>query len=480
MVWMLAGLAAASPSLAQEAEDVASDRRTALVKLVETCSPSAVDIIGQTPIPGYPGSFMQSVGSGSVIHESGYVLTNEHVAVAQGQQVVVLSDGTQIPCVVVATSPAEDIAILLAQTDQPLTPIALGRSHDVMLGEPVLIIGNPGGLTHTISTGIVTGLDRVGGGGAVMLGGMIQTDAPINGGNSGGPMINALGQQIGIIESKNTDGEGLGFAIQVDRFREILPAMLATEIRQGFKLGLDVSPMETAVVTAVEPDSPAAAAGLQVDDVVTAVGDMAVRDGVHFHLALVGRAGGQELPITVTRAGESLTLPVTLAELLPRPAEEVDGLVQGVYLEAYQGQWRELPDFDPLQAVSAGVVPGYGLYVQGESMDFFGLKFTGYIDVAADGLYTFTTTSDDGTKLWIGEDLIVDNDGLHGAKDATGLVRLAKGKHPITVTFFEHAGGEVLTVHIEGPELPKQSVPAEMLSCRPPQPAPANATQPAD
>ena len=256
--------------------------------------------------------------------------------------------------------------------------------------------------------------------------------------------------------------------------------MLATEIRQGFKLGLDVSPMETAVVTAVEADSPAAKAGLQVDDVVTAVADMAVRDGVHFHLALVGRSGGEDLPITVTRDGESLALPVTLGELLPRPAEEIDGLTQGVYLEAYQGQWRELPDFDPLQPISAGVVPGYGLYVQGPSMDFFGLKFTGYIDVPADGLYTFTTTSDDGTKLWIGGELVVDNDGLHGAKDATGLVRLAEGKHPITVTFFEHNGGEVLAVHIEGPDLPKQPIPPEMLFCKSPPAAATDTTQPAE
>ena len=206
-------------------------RRTELVKLIERCAPAAVNLIGYVPIPDHPGSLALSLGSGSVLHEAGFILTNDHVANTEGQQIVVLQGGRQYSYTVVAASEQEDLAVIRIHPDRPLTAMALGRSHDLMLGEPVVVIGNPGGLMHTVSIGIITGTDRVGGNGAQALTGMIQTDANINGGNSGGPLINALGQQIGVVESKKTGVEGLGFAIQIDRFRKVLPAMLSAERR---------------------------------------------------------------------------------------------------------------------------------------------------------------------------------------------------------------------------------------------------------
>ena len=454
-------------------QDPPLERRTELVQLIQRCGPSAVNLVGYVPMEDYPGSFTLSWGSGTIIHESGFIVTNDHVANTEGQQVVVLQDGRQFPYTVVAANPQEDLALIRVMPDQPLMPLELGRSDDLMLGEPVLVIGNPGGLTHTISTGIITGVNRVGGGGATMLTGMIQTDAPVNGGNSGGPMINALGQLIGIIESKRTDADGLGFAIQVDRFRNELAAMLSVEARYGFELGMEVAPLPQATVMAVEPGSPAEAAGVQVGDVVTSVGEMAIRDGVHFYLALVDREGGQTLPMTLTRAGQIVDVEVTLSVRPPRPAEQVEDLQPGIYLQAYLGQWEQLPDFDQLQPVSGAPVPAFGLYVQGTVSDYFGLKFTGYIDVPAEGLYTFITHSDDGTKLWIGDELVVDNDGLHGAVDAAGLIRLAAGTHPITVTFFEHGGDEVLSVSYEGPGIARQTIPPGVLFCTPPDQPPA-------
>ena len=440
-------------------------RRTELVKLIEAVSPSAANLVGTAPIPEHPGSYTLSWGSGSIIHEAGFVLTNDHAAQSEGQQTVILADGSQYTYTVVATSPHEDLAILRVHPDEPLTPIKLGRSDDVMLGEPVLVIGNPGGLVHTISTGIVTGLGRTGGGGTMMLTGMIQTNANINGGNSGGPMINALGEQIGIIESKRTDVEGLGFAIQIDRFRQQLPVMLSAEVRYGFELGMSVDPMPTAAVTMVQPGSPAERAGIEIGDIITSVGDMAVRDGVHFYLALVDRAGGESLPMTLVRGGEEMTVSVELAPMPLRPADEVESPQQGMYLKAYLGQWRQLPDFEQLEPVTWGVVPGFGLYVQGETKDYFALQFTGYVEAPADGLYTFYTRSDDGSRLFVGGQLLVNNDGLHGVREASGLVRLAKGLHAIRVEFFEHAGQELIEVLYEGPGLDKQPVPPTALFC---------------
>jgi S1-C subfamily serine protease len=466
-------LLACAPAMGQET----NARRTELVRLVELVSPSAVNLVGTVPITGHPGSYTLSWGSGSIIHEAGFILTNDHVAQSEGQQIIILHDGRQYTYTVVATSPNEDLAILRVQPDEPLVPVKLGRSDDVMLGEPVLVIGNPGGLQHTISSGVVTGLGRTGGGGTMMLTDMIQTNANINGGNSGGPMFNALGEQIGIIESKRTDVEGLGFAIQIDRFRRQLPTMLSPEVRYGFELGMTVDSMAAATVTMVQPGSPAEKAGVEIGDTITGVGEMSVRDGVHFYLALVGRSGGERLPMSLVRGDEEIDVVVELASIPLRPADEVEAPQQGIYLDAYRGQWRQLPDFEQLTPVSWGVVPGFGLYVQGETKDFFALRFTGFVEVPADGLYTFSTKSDDGSRLFIGGQLLVSNDGLHGAREASGLVRLAKGKHAIGVEFFEHDGQELIEVFYEGPSLSKQPIPPTALFCVPPTDAPAP-TQP--
>ena len=472
---VVVGLVLSLTASARSQDDPPEERRTPLVQLIERCAPATVNLIGYAPIPEHPGSFMLSWGSGSIIHESGYILTNDHVANTEGQQVVVMQDGRQHPYTVAARSPQEDLAVIRIRSDRPLPAMTLGQSHDLMLGEPVLVIGNPGGLTHSISRGVITGLDRVGGGGTTVLTGMVQTDATLNGGNSGGPMINALGHQIGIVESKRTDADGLGFAIQIDRFRAILPEMLSAEIRYGFKLGLTVNPMGPAVVTAVAADSPAAVAGIEVGDAVTSVGEMTVSDGVHFYLALIDREGGEVLPVGLQRDGREIAIEVALDPMPPRPAEDVEAgeLAQGIYLEAFLGQWRSLPNFRQLEPVSWGVVPTIGLFVQGQVEDYFGLEFTGYLEVPADGLYTFNVASDDGSRLWIGDQMVIDNDGLHGVRDVTGLIRLAAGLHPIRVTFFEHAGGQALEVSYEGPDVPKQAIPESALFCRPPAQPPA-------
>jgi len=462
----LAVVAASSPARADD-----DARRTDLVKLIERCSPSVVDINTASPIPNYPGSYTISWGTGSILHESGFVVTNHHVAQHRGQQRIILNMGESYEYRVIASSPSEDLAIIKADPPEPLVPIKLGRSNDLMLGEPVLVIGNPGGLTHTVSTGIVS---RLGAAGEGYLPGGIQINAAVNAGNSGGPVMNAHGEQIGVVVAKSLDTEGLGFAIQIDRLRAVLPNMLSAEMRYGFHLGLTVDPLgptELAsaegqaggVVTAVEADSPADAVGIEVGDIITQFGDMEIRDGMHFYLALVELQGGQEIPVLLLRNGEPMELAVTLEEIPPRQSEEVKGLSQGVRLDAFLGQWDALPDFEQLEPTSSGLVPQFALHVAGDRTVDFALLFTGYIEVPADGLYTFYTNSDDGSRLYIGDDLIVDNDGLHPPVESNGLIRLAAGKHPITVMFFQQAGGVALEVSYEGPGFDKQVIPPEVL-----------------
>ena len=144
-------------------------------------------------------------------------------------------------------------------------------------------------------------------------------------------------------------------------------------------------------------------------------------------------------------------------------AEEVEGLINGLKVEVYVGEWQSLPDFDTQTPVSKGRAEKFTHSVDPKLSDKFGLRFTGYIDIKTEGRYTFSTISDDGSRLYIGDELVADNDGLHGAEEKGGKIRLAPGKHPITVTYFESTGGEVLQVFYEGPGVAKQEIPADVL-----------------
>ncbi len=447
-----------------------SPRRTPLVEAVAASSPAVVDIFGVTPMEEFPGSATLSVGTGSILHESGFIVTNAHVAETQGQQTISLHDGRQFAYRVICESQGEDLAIIKVDVDEPLTAMTLGRSNDLMLGESVIVIGNPGGLAHTVTSGIISGLGRVTGGedGSYLMD-TIQTDAAINGGNSGGPLINMEGEQIGVIVAKQLETEGLGFAIPIDRLRQALPAMLSAEMRYGCAVGLTVDTFGPGEVTAVEPGSPAEAAGIEVGDVITAVDSMDIRDGVHYYLALAERQAGEELAVTVLRDSRPLAMTVVLADVPPLPSVQVDreSLTPGLTRALYEGDWDRLPAFDELEPVSASVVEAIGL--EGvEQADHFGMVFSGYVDVPQTGLYAFYVTSDDGARLYIGGELVVDNDGLHGVIEDSGMVRLEEGAHEIRVTFFEKAGDAVLGVAWQGPEGETSPLPGQVLLTDPP------------
>jgi hypothetical protein len=149
--------------------------------------------------------------------------------------------------------------------------------------------------------------------------------------------------------------------------------------------------------------------------------------------------------------------PVTL-----RPAETVTGLVNGLDYAHYHGQWKELPDFDRLKPATTGTIATFDLgNLKGK--EWVGIKYTGYIEVPADGVYIFSTRSDDGSRLYIGDRLVVDNDGLHPVIEKRGFISLKAGKHPIKVTFFQGPGDIELKVFYEGPGLKRQEVPASAL-----------------
>ncbi len=171
---------------------------------------------------------------------------------------------------------------------------------------------------------------------------------------------------------------------------------------------------------------------------------------------LKARAYSKEIP-------ETNLFAMTFTRLEPvAPVANPGALVPGIRCDLYTGSWDALPDFTKLTPVKSEVATTIA-FPRGVPADRFGLRFTGFIDIPKDGAYTFYSASDDGSRIYIGDRLVVDNDGLHGPDEVSGGIALLAGKHPITVVFFEKDGGEALTVQYDGPGIVKQAIPAERL-----------------
>ena len=169
-----------------------------------------------------------SLGSGFIVHPDGYVVTNHHVIDRARRVNVELADGRKLPAELISSDPEADLAILKINDTKPFPTIELGDSSDLMIGEPVIAVGNPMGFSHSVSTGIVSAIHRdlKDQREKVILKDVIQTDAAINPGNSGGPLLNAYGQVIGINTAIRGDAQNIGFAIQVNRLRDLIPELM--------------------------------------------------------------------------------------------------------------------------------------------------------------------------------------------------------------------------------------------------------------
>ncbi|MGN0101295.1 MAG: S1C family serine protease [Dietzia sp.] len=272
-------------------------------------------------------------GSGVVLTADGLIITNNHViAMARtgGTIQVRFDDGSKAPASIVGTDPATDIAVIKAEVDRPLTPIALGTSSTLKEGQAVAAVGSPLGLSGTVTTGIVSALER-----PVRAGGAqsdqstvidaIQTDAAVNPGNSGGALVNMNGELIGInsaiasLGSGNSGSIGLGFAIPVDQARRIADQL----IKQGYAtravLGVTVSDSPSgdgALVRSVEPGGPADRAGIEDGAIVTGVGERVIESGDALVAAIRSRAPGETVSVTyASREGEPPnTVDVVLGE----------------------------------------------------------------------------------------------------------------------------------------------------------------------
>ena len=269
-------------------------------------------------------------GSGVILTADGAVLTNNHVVSGtNGTISVTLADGSEHTATVVGTSPSYDLAVLRMQNVAGLTAATLGRSADLQVGQQVAAIGSPQGLTGTVTAGIISALNRTVGvqgedGSAVVYNGL-QTDAPINQGNSGGPLVNLDGQVIGINSAIATTGQssgsiGLGFTIPIDQARRVAQEILDTGSATKPVLGVQGGQQNTqqeraaggATIAAVQDGSAAATAGLKAGDVVTKVGDARVEDFSDLVARIGSYAPGDKVTLTVESGGAERTVDVTL------------------------------------------------------------------------------------------------------------------------------------------------------------------------
>jgi len=303
----------------------ANSRRTPVVEVVQRCGPAVVSVyteqkVERSPFSGFdspdleqlfgrrPRSGGVSLGSGVVIEgHKGIVLTNAHVVANAARIKVELADGRSFRARVLGADRTFDLAVLrLVDTTGTLPALPMGSSKDLMIGETVIAIGNPLGLSHTVTTGVVSALHRT-----VPIDeqhsyeDLIQTDALINPGNSGGPLLNINGELIGINSAIRVGaGASYAFAIPIDRARTIVEDLLRFgRVRVGW-IGArceDVRGRDGCTITEVEAGSPAQAAGLRTGDVVTAIGTDHVAGAADFASHAAHALDGEELSIKLAR-----------------------------------------------------------------------------------------------------------------------------------------------------------------------------------
>ncbi|AXK87951.1 serine protease, S1-C subfamily, contains C-terminal PDZ domain [Nocardia farcinica] len=274
-----------------------------------------------------------STGSGVVIDGAGYIVTNNHVISMAAQDKsgrasiqVTFSDGSRVPANIVGRDPKTDLAVLKVDVKN-LTVARLGRSDDVQVGDDVLAIGSPLGLSKTVTSGIVSALHR-----PVKLSGegsdtnavidAVQTDASINPGNSGGALVDMDGQVIGInsaIRSETGGSVGLGFAIPVDTMTEVAQSLIRDGVMHHPMIGLSARTktvanevMSGAAVADVAPGGPADKAGIVEGDVIVKVGDREVTGPEELTVAVQAREIGETVTVTLIRDGRQVDVPVTL------------------------------------------------------------------------------------------------------------------------------------------------------------------------
>ena len=348
-------------------------RRTATVEVVERVGPAVVNITTQqviqarqrrsrSPFDSFFRDFFeprlprtaQSLGSGVVIDELGHILTNEHVVGRADVIRVTLADGREFGAELVGADPNNDLAVLRLLEADEVPWVEPGSSEDLMVGEPVIAIGNPFGLSNSVTTGVVSALNRSIRNDDRVFHGFLQTDASINPGNSGGPLLNANGELVGVNTAIYQNAQGIGFAIPIDVAKRIVHELITKGAVAPVWLGLelqDLAPqlkqalglperLQGALVSRVRPDGPGQSSGLKRGDVVLALEGSEIRTARSFYEILERTTTGQEIEVKVRRGEGNLTLLARTEEIPPGEIDRLAGRLLAMALELREPEGR--------------------------------------------------------------------------------------------------------------------------------------------
>lgn len=350
---------AAAPISSPSAQEVPSaqvayiprerELRTSFADAVSRAGPAVVNIYTARVVSSTPGAAVGSsllrqnpaqvrqrvegsLGSGVILDAEGHLVTNHHVIQGADQIRVQLADGRIATPTIVGTDPDTDLAVLRVDLDEPPV-MPMGRSNELRAGDVVLAIGNPFGLSQTVTQGIVsaTGRGRLG---VTDFEDFIQTDAAINFGNSGGALINTDGELIGIntaVLAQTLGTDGISFAIPVNMVRGVMDQILehgrvrrgwlgvsSEELPRGMAAALGIDPPVALRISSVDPNGPAARAGVRVDDLVTHLNGQPILNAQEALNRVAAMTPGAELEIRALRGKSRMTIKATLEDRPPR------------------------------------------------------------------------------------------------------------------------------------------------------------------
>ncbi|HUB10281.1 MAG TPA: Do family serine endopeptidase [Myxococcales bacterium] len=314
----------------------------------------------------------QSLGSGFIIDEDGYVLTNNHVIEGADQIRVKLADGRELPAKVVGTDPKTDVALLKLEGDGKFPFLLLGDSDALQVGDWVLAIGNPFGLELSVTHGMVSAKERTIGAGPYDA--FIQSDALINPGNSGGPLFSFSGAVVGINTAITRQGQGIGFAVPINTAKQLLPQLLSGHVIRGF-LGAGLQPLtpdlaqsfgvsstKGALVASITPGGPAARAGLRAGDVIVSFNGSPVRGVNELVREVAAVRPGTKVALAVIREGSPKGIKVRVGE---RPDDTGQAEGESGEQPGEQGGGEAQSRQDALGLTVRGVEGGGGVQVTG-------------------------------------------------------------------------------------------------------------------
>lgn len=306
---------AASPSTRQ----VAAGDALSVAEIYRRAGTAVVEVRATSSGNGDFGPPGQATGSGFVTDAEGHVITNQHVVGGADQVTVVTAEGDEYDADVVGTDPSTDIALLDVESGADLPVIELGSDGSLSVGDPVVAIGSPFGLQGTVTAGIVSGLDReIRAPDGFAIDGAIQTDAALNSGNSGGPLLDGQGRVVGVnsqIETRTGGNVGIGYAVPIDTAKRVVEQLLEDGTAEHGYLGVQLrepAGQDGVPVAEVVDGGPAADAGLRGGDRILRVAGNQVDTVSDVRTAIGERSPGDEVELGIERNGDTQTITVTL------------------------------------------------------------------------------------------------------------------------------------------------------------------------